>query len=151
MAWIVAGIVLIGVIIALNNVGDKEPSLEVVESEDLAKSSLTLDEREVAAVVVTDADLALPYTVAMQKYAGARMAFDSRCVASPAAFEVENGTKLMLDNRGSSAVRVMVNDMAFDIGAYNFTFVAVDEQKLPATLLVECGEAGKVATITVTK
>lgn len=152
MAWIVAGIVLIGVIVALNNVSDKEGKKEVVEGDDLASSSLIVDEVVAGEVaVVTDADLALPYTVAMQKYAGVRMALDSRCVASPATLDLEKGTKVMFDNRGSSMVRVTVAGMAYDIGAYNFTFVTLDAEKLPAIFAVSCGDVAKAATITVTQ
>lgn len=156
IAWFVALIVLFGVIVALNNVGekDKKSSLEVASDEtveDVSGEDMIKASSAATVVANTDVDLALPYTAAMTKYAGRRVQFDSRCIASPVKSSFKDGTKIMLDNRGSAATRVVVGSMAFDIAAYNFAFLTLSATEFPATYSVDCGGVKGAAVITVTK
>jgi|GEM_PF-844385 len=157
--WILAAIVLIGVIVAINNVDKKSG-----DSADMEKDATSSDMNDEATendkistspaaklVVSNDADLALPYTSAFTKYAGRRVQFDSRCAASPKSTTFANGTKIMLDNRSSVAHRITVGNKAFDIGAYNFTFLTLEAKTSSTTYSVDCADAKGVATITVTK
>jgi hypothetical protein len=156
IAWFVALIVLIGVIVALNNVGEKDAKSSL-EEEVSEKTEEVAGEKEVVAlndskvVVSTDADMALPYTAAYTKYAGRRIEFSSKCQVSPVKAEFKDGTKVMLDNRGSVSRRIAVGDQAFVIPAYNFAFLTLTAEKLPMTYSVDCGTAAGVASVTVTK
>ncbi len=153
VAWLVAAIVLIGVIVALNNVGKNagedvvKDDVSAVEGATTTEDGVTTRSDNATLVVSTDVDLALPYTSAYAKYAGRRMQFDSRCQASPATLTVADGTKVMLDNRGSMTNRVVVGDKAYEISAYNFSFVTLTT----GTYAVSCGSNTNAATITVTK
>lgn len=156
MAWLVAAIVLIGVIVALNNVGRKsddasseEVKTDTTEEMVVDKEATTLNDSKL--VVSVDADMALPYTTAFTKYGANRVQFNSKCQASPIKSEFKDGTKIMLDNRGSVSQRIAVGDQAFMIPAYNFAFLTLTADELPMTYSVDCGSAAGVASITVTK
>ncbi|MDO8601894.1 MAG: hypothetical protein Q7R62_02060 [bacterium] len=152
VVWLVAAIVLIGAVVALNNISNssdefssKDDSSDVVKETDeeaaiQASSAATL-------VVDNDMDLALPYTAAFTKYAGRRIAFDSRCQATPTTTTFQDGTKIMLDNRGVGASRIVVGNKAFQIPAYNFAFLTL----ATGIYEVDCESNKSAATITVTK
>ena len=156
IAWFVALVVLIGVVVALNNVGKKDEELASEEGVTATTEATIVDEENIALndsklVVSTDADMALPYTAAYTKYAGRRIEFNSKCQVSLAKTEFKDGTKVMLDNRGSASQRIAVGDQAFMIPAYNFAFLTLTAEKLPMTYSVDCGTAAGVASITVTR
>jgi hypothetical protein len=156
IAWFVALIVLIGVIVALNNVGgkdekstSKDKATDTTKEEVVDKEVVALNDSKLTAS--TDADMALPYTAAYTKYGNRRIQFSSKCQASPVKAEFKDGTKIMLDNRGSVSQRIAVGDQAFMIPAYNFAFLTLSADELPMTYSIDCGGVAGVASITVTK
>lgn len=150
MAWLVAVIVLVGVVVALNNV-EKKPEAEVSElgQEEDVLVETSIDAK--SAVVVADPDQALPYTKALAKYAGSKISFNSRCAASPTRLELENETKVMLDNRGAQPITIRFAGQQFSVPAYNFIFYTLQEAELPAVYSVSCGDVKDVARVTVTQ
>jgi hypothetical protein len=63
----------------------------------------------------------------------------------------KSGTKVMLDNRGSEMNKIAVGDKMFEIPAYNFAFITLESDSLPAIYPVSCGANRGVASITITK
>lgn len=155
VAWFVAIIVLVGIIVALNALGDKngESTLDMESSVTTEGSETeTTTPSETATVVVNnDPDAALTYTAALTKYAKRRIEFSSACAATPSEPVYFDKTKVMLDNRGTAAVRITVGDKAFDIPSYNFAFITLTTSEPEIKLPVSCGTKANVATITVTK
>ena len=154
--WVIGAVVIIGIIVALtslnNDTGDRSEDASAdntisgqVESEEETDATSTA-----SLVAASDPDSSLRYTAALTKYGTRRIAFDSRCLATPARATFAAGTKIMLDNRGSQAARIVVGDSAFSIPAYNFSFVTLSDVS-GSSYSIDCGTNRGAATITVSK
>lgn len=151
--WVVAGIVVIGIIFALTRINNKSTDSETMDASDT--SAVATDETasmdattKATAVTTVDADASLLYTAALSKYAGRRVQFSTNCAMTPAKATFKAGTKVMLDNRGSSVNTVTVGDSLYRIQAYNFAFITLADA---GTLTVSCGSNNSAGTITVTE
>lgn len=153
--WVISALVVVGIIIVLMNINKKSDDVAKDSNSDAALEATTLenDSETVSATLVTttDPDQALRYTVAFQKYAGRRVEFSTRCQMSPKVATFQSGTKIMLDNRGSIANRIIVDDKMFQIPAYNFAFLTLEPGSLPTTHVVGCGSSNNVGSIVITK
>jgi hypothetical protein len=153
--WIVAALVIIGIVIALTSINNKSTDEVETSSEDemTTEEMATSSDVDVKTTSVTklDADSALPYTSAFTKYAGRRIEFNSRCTMTPSSVSFKKGTKVMLDNRGSAVNTIVVGDQLYRIQGYNFSFITLSAESLPSTLVVSCGGNTRAGTVTVTK
>ncbi len=93
------------------------------------------------------------YGDAVAAYANARIQFDQYCQATPKSAVFKNGATIMLDNRSGDARTVKVNAVSYYLTGYGWRIItlALPQNKLPATLDIDCGSAQNVGTIILQK
>lgn len=93
----------------------------------------------------------LSYAEALQKYADTRIQLTEACQAVPNQVVYKNGVSVMLDNRASSARKVLFNARAYTIPAYDFVVLPLVSQSVPSVTYLDCAEKQNVATIRIEK
>ena len=82
----------------------------------------------------------LAYGDAVKLYGNKRIQFDPNCNVVPNKSVFNEGTKIMLDNRSDKSRSVYLDRVKYILGAYSFkTVVLTTTQKLPRTILIDCG------------
>ena len=159
--WTIVGVIVVivlvlwvrhmsnSVVVNTNNTGTNpvdQTALTSTGTEDLTTGDVN------APAVTGGKAVSLSYTEALAKYANARLQLDTTCqaLASPSNLVFKNNSMLMVDNRAPVARTVHIGSV-FSIKAYGFKIIELSSAKLPATLLVDCGTAQNVATITIEK
>ena len=91
------------------------------------------------------------YADALARYEGKRFQFDMYCQSKPATMSLKNGATVMLDNRSGDPRSIKVGPTTYNLAGYGWRIVQVAVSKFPTTLMVDCGGAKNVATLTVYK
>jgi hypothetical protein len=153
IVWILLGLVVVAIIIALAVKGNKKEETPVPEASATAGENLPQEEEETQTTgsTATTGSVAgsLSYTQAVEKYKDRRIQFDENCQAYPNTVTYKDNTGIMLDNRSSKA-RTIKLGTNYSIKAYGWRVITLpDTYRTAKTFLVDCDASQNVATILV--
>jgi hypothetical protein len=90
----------------------------------------------------------LTYGEAVLIYTNRRIQFDDNCTATPNAIVLKNGTNVMFDNRAKSGRYITLDrQKTYFIRGYDFRILTLSSQKLPHTVVIDCGTGKNNAKI----
>lgn len=80
------------------------------------------------------------YTEAVNLYVNKRIQFNENCLVTPNNLTFKTGTKIMFDNRSAKARTFSLDNVRYNLKAYDYTFVTLSTSlSLPHEIIVECG------------
>jgi len=81
------------------------------------------------------------------QYQNTRIQFDQNCQAHPNQIAIPNPVTLMLDNRSNIEKKIIVGGKSYEVAAYNYVLVILNEKTLPVNLFITCNQQTNVAEI----
>ena len=146
--WIVGGVAVLLVIWAF--VGKSNPITDQYESPSPSVSASTTPNTSSTSGTGVGTGSAT-YSALVAKYGTNRIQFDARCQAIPPVVVFKTGTSVMFDNRSGDARIITIGGTKYSFPGYGYRVIKLGSAKLPATVMLSCGSAINVGTITVEK
>ncbi len=148
--WIIGGIIVIAVVVMVMKKSDDTPSVTVSPSPTMDASATATPSTAVTAGVSTGTG-AKTYSALVTQYGTNRIQFDQYCQAIPKTAVFKTGAKVMFDNRSGDARSIMINGTTYNFPGYGYRVITLSSTTLPKTILLDCGSAQNVGTITIQK
>lgn len=85
------------------------------------------------------------YQAALLKYAKSRIQFTG-CQATPSNLVLKNPATIMLDNRSNAVNKIVIDAKTYNLAAYGYQIVTLNESVLTAHSYIDCNGSQNVAS-----